>query len=407
MQTAASNSLVLTDSSSLKRFADFETAISHAGFYQQIAARLLGGVHTERAFREIGDRLVVAAEHAHAFRHMNILEEISGILTTTALPRDYQIIGQYYQALCIQSFGRGDLKRAMSLFERVAELAPSTYQGRALISLGANSRNSGDNHSAVSFYSDAIRFISLSGVNDPYSAIHSQKMIAVIGGEDGHHRNAVALLENLFPLARSLRSTQPHVYYDYLNSLAVELCEVGRLEEARNASQIVIGSRFASAYPEWHDTHDDIKVKGLRASRSIIALSTIVDASLSQPTAETSVRPEPFEGGNLVRLPLVDRSERLDAAERPSVSQPARVFSIQAWKEKIARQQNHDPSNRRPRPTASAEKAARLEELEKLTSREVLMKIMDNLGDERVGEEPLRRALIILENLEPDENHGA
>jgi hypothetical protein len=51
-----------------------------------------------------------------------------------------------------------------------------------------------------------------------------------------------------------MRSSQPHVYYDYMNSFAVELCEVGRLEEAKNVSLIVLASPFAPAYPEWRET---------------------------------------------------------------------------------------------------------------------------------------------------------
>ena len=64
MQTAAKINLVLTDSSSLKRFADSETTISYGGFYQLIASGLATGVHKRQVFRELGDRLVMLAEQA-------------------------------------------------------------------------------------------------------------------------------------------------------------------------------------------------------------------------------------------------------------------------------------------------------------------------------------------------------
>ena len=47
--------------------------------------------------------------------------------------------------------------------------------------------------------------------------------------------------------------------FDYLNSLAVELGEVGRKYEARNVIKHVLESPFTIAYPEWLETADDLK----------------------------------------------------------------------------------------------------------------------------------------------------
>lgn len=46
------------------------------------------------------------------------------------------------------------------------------------------------------------------------------------------------------------------------NSLAVELFAVWRLEEAKNVSQIVLASPFASPYPEYRETREEIALKG-------------------------------------------------------------------------------------------------------------------------------------------------
>ena len=59
--------------------------------------------------------------------------------------------------------------------------------------------------------------------------------------------------------------------------------------------------------------------------------------------------------------------------------------------------------NRRA-PATSNEKTARLKEMEKLGTRGMLLGIMEKLGDEHVSDDQLRRALIILEGLEPGEN---
>jgi hypothetical protein len=78
---------------------------------------------------------------------------------------------------------------------------------------------------------------------------------------------------------------------------------------------------------------------------------------------------------------------------------------LKEWEEKMAKQSNDDPQdNNRREPATSKEKTARLKEMEKLGTRGMLLGIMQKLGDEHVSDDQLRRALIILEGLEPGEN---
>lgn len=73
----------------------------------------------------------------------------------------------------------------------------------------------------------------------------------------------------------------------------------------------------------------------------------------------------------------------------------------------MANQSNGDPQDKgRRSPTTGKEKEARLKEMEKLGTRGMLLRTMELLGDERVTDDQLRRALIILEGLEPDEKPG-
>ena len=267
-------SLVLTGFSSLKRFADSLESISHPGFYQQLASDLVTGVHNKQVFAELGDRLVMLAEQSYAFRQLDALEQVSQLLLKLPRSLEYETVGRYYQALSVQRFGRGDIKQAVRTLEYVVENASPTYRAKAMQSLGTNSCYRGDYQSALSLYREAARFASRSNIYDAYATLGSQKMAAVINGLEGNHRGAVALLENLLPPAQSVRSSQPHVYYDYLNSLAVELCEVGRFEEARNISHIVVASPFACAYPEWRETREEIELNERRASRSTVAVGT-------------------------------------------------------------------------------------------------------------------------------------
>lgn len=382
MQTAASNSLVLTDFSSSKRVADSRKGISYAGFYQLIASGLLRGGYAAQVLDDLGNKLVGLAEHSYALRQMETLGLLSQFLVTSPLPTQYETVGQYYQALCIQRLGRGDVEQAAHLLERVAETASTKYRVRALISLAADSFYRGDYQSALSLYGEAGRFAPRDGAYDLYATIHTQKMIAVIGSKDGNHDGAVALLENLFPLAHSMRGAQPHVYYDYMNSLAVELCEVGRLEEAQNVSEIVLASPFARAYPEWHETRQDIELRGLRASRSTVGFShseaEMVDgigsAECSEARMPSSVPAEvaadsvvvskgTAEASNILRFPIHELTAGIGlAAPSSDAKEPARVLMMSERNRTMGRD--------------SSETQAK-QNYEEMDGRQLLLKIME------------------------------
>ena len=73
----------------------------------------------------------------------------------------------------------------------------------------------------------------------------------------------------------------------------------------------------------------------------------------------------------------------------------------------MVKQSNGDPQDQTPRPTTSQEKQAMIKKLGKMTTREKLLRIMAVIGDERVGDDLLLKALIVLEELELDENAGS
>ncbi|MEK6286622.1 MAG: hypothetical protein AABO57_12855 [Acidobacteriota bacterium] len=259
-----------------------------------------------------------------------------------------------------------------------------------MLALGANSLAASDNRTATFFYREAMRIGARDDAFAPATLCFASWMTAVVKAMEGDHRGALADLESMFPLVRLASSVQPYAYYEYLNTLAVELTEAGRLEEARNASRIVLASPFASAYPEWRETRDEIQLKGLRSSRSVVAFGHKI--------------PEP---SNLVRLPLPKPSDSFAIQASPA-SQPARVLSLLEWKTKVPKHSNGDPQDRTaPGPTTDDEKRARLMALAELTTREKLLQIMKMVGDERVGDDQLLKVLIILEGVELKEHQGS
>jgi hypothetical protein len=78
---------------------------------------------------------------------------------------------------------------------------------------------------------------------------------------------------------------------------------------------------------------------------------------------------------------------------------------MKQWKEKIfnsrnARQPGDERRERRPLPITAEEKQTRFAEIPNLGSREVLVRIVDALGDKTMGNDTLRKALMLLEGLE-------
>jgi hypothetical protein len=173
---------------------------------------------------------------------------------------------------------------------------------------------------------------------DPQTFLTSQRNIAVLKSIDGDHRGAFSDLEKLLPLARVVGRWQPYLFYEHLNSLAVELCEVARIEEARNVSRIVLASPFAHAYPEWRETSDEIELRGWRPSRSTVVVTQI--APVTQETNEIK---------NLVTLPTAWRDSPAPASTAES-QPPARVIKFPSRTPSMSEENDKeqlDPSQKR------------------------------------------------------------
>jgi tetratricopeptide (TPR) repeat protein len=356
MQTAARSSLILTDISSLKRFADSTTAISYGRFYQLIRSSLIRGARDEHCFQRLGDRLIDLAEQAHSFRRMDMLEGISEMLTGLRLPGEYGDIGRYYQALCIHKFGLGNVEQALRLLEPLADHAPLKYRAKAMLSMGSMYIRMGDNQLARSLFLEALRAAADNRFFDPLTAVTTHRTIAVLQSMQGDHRRALDDLERISSLVRSVAHWHPQLRDDYLNSLAVELCEVGRLEEAWNVSQTVLASPFAPAYPEWSETNDEIARRSRRASRSVVTLNQWASQGENQIT----------EAGNLVQLVAPQRPD--SAGTRDSVATPAKqrasVVNLLEWKNEVTK-----------RKSISKDRQTRLKELKKLPTEEKIAEI--------------------------------
>ena len=245
-----------------------------AGFYQQ----LLSGIAD---YKQLGSRIVNGLKAAQAFRQVDKVRELSSLLINIPV-KEYQIIAQYYLIWCQCR----ELKYNTASLESIIE-ETRTYKANALTCRGTVEWYKGNNESALYFYNEALR---ASPTISEY--VDLSKAIAVLKAQEGFHNSAIKALENLIPI---IRYAEPVVYYDVLNSYAVELCEVGRLQEAKNISSLAVSSPFGPYYPEWQETYSEVNQK-LHKRRSRVTIST----PESKPKLKT--KPKPIAEPNLAKI---------------------------------------------------------------------------------------------------------
>jgi hypothetical protein len=361
MQTAASVNLGLTDSSSM-RLAETRSQISYGRLYQQFALRLIERASASAYTNRVGNELLAIAGDGYGLRQLHVVEQVVEALLRLPLSSQFASAVRYFEALCV--LRRGELAEARAILEAVAEEAPLAYRSKAMLTLAALSHESGDPESSLVFCVEASRAAASNGWCDPKTLVISQRNIAIHKSLKGDHRGALADLENLFPLVRAVGTSKPYVYYDYLNSLAVELCEAGRLEEALRASEIVIASPYASAYPEWHETRKDISLKAYRTPRSFVAFKY------------SDVRSE-----NVFRLPVPG----IVSPSAISSGGRAKILNYTNWKKKMVK----EPYNNERGGNGADE----------VSDRQMLLKIVELASTDDLPDDALRDMVEALQSI--------
>jgi len=330
----------------------------------------------------LGDKLLPLAEQAYGFRDGERILELSQALLALPLPDEYKSAARYFQALGLRR--RGEIEKGDLALEQIAMESTHRYTARALQSFGAILQDRGDFDSAVKLYVDAGRRAAETGRVD-YMTISflTQRNIAKIMGLNGDNRGALTLLERLSPLARAVGSNYPHAYYDYLNNLAVECGDLGRLEQAAQACRIALSSPFSAAYPEWRETSDEIESKRQRASRSVVAVP------------QRDGGPNLIEEGlgkshNVVHLPVAERIIEETSTDRYAQFTRARVLDFRQRKTAI------EASSRTAPEGITAEQRSRM------TTGEKLIRLMDLISQDETDDETIDRILEAVEQIVPN-----
>jgi hypothetical protein len=307
----------------------FIISSKYAALYQQIHGNISD-------FQRLGQWLTAQAGELQAFRHIEGLKSVADVLINFPL-KEYQLIGQYYLAWCGYREGR-DVR---SDLETVIEQSTS-YRSKALLSLAAV--EAGNYDSEIMLYKAAAKW------GSPSIVAQAARGIAITKAREGSHQRAVKDLENMTAL---IRSSDRISYLQYLNSLACELGEIGRIEEAQNICSILLASPYAFAYPEWRETGKEIALRGYK-SRSSVSI--------------TQANP-----GNLLYIP---EREASDTSIQSELSGPAPVFSLEKWKEeKMVKEPNGETED---------------ENVDEMDDKDLLATLIQIAARDDVDEEKLR-----------------
>jgi hypothetical protein len=279
MQTAANTSRFLTGCSSSVGSPNSEIVVSRGGFLQHIvASQLARTVHSRELFVKLTNELIRLAEQAYNIRDVDALGEVSRILMN--LPVDgARRIGTYYYALAINRKGNRD--EAEGLLETIADDAPMSYRARAIQTLGGNQHDKGQLNEALRFQLEALRMASDRNATDLQTTLLARWEISIIKSLEGDHKGALSDLKSLNPLVCLAAKQKPFFFYAFQVDLAIDLGDLGRLAEAEAALDVALASPYASAYPNWAETRQELAAKRTSATPSVVAISRKREASPS------------------------------------------------------------------------------------------------------------------------------
>jgi tetratricopeptide (TPR) repeat protein len=266
--------------------------------------RLQKGADT---YNELGNRILSQIKAFHAFRQTDSVRELARVLINNPI-KEFQLIGEYYLAWSQLR----EKKYHAQVLENVIEHS-RTFKAQALISRAALEHYQGNFKDALYFYSESFKAKPTAS-----EYVLAAKAIAVIKSIEGFPGSALRDLESLMPV---IKYAEPFPYFDYLNSLAVELGGAGRKSEARNVIKLALASPYALAYPEWHQTGDALKPPGR---------SSIVQG------------PSPASMGKLLSMPPARQAGPVRQGR------PATVISLEQWKKKMI-EENNKPAKDKPK----------------------------------------------------------
>lgn len=258
MQTTANITRFITGNSSRLGFADLKSLINSKETFQRVLfTEFARTENSKKLFTTLANRFIALAEQVYSLRDYHLLEEVALVLINLPLPEAQQI-GLYYQG--ILKYRNGQRDEARIQIEKVADCAPLAYRARAIQSLGGFHHDKGELTEALGLHLEASRLSQEKG-GGLMARMISELRLSYILSDLQDHQRALSKIESSWPLVQQISKQYPYYFYAYHNSLAVELAEVGRFDEAEAACQVALASPFAQTNPEWFETREEIAQK--------------------------------------------------------------------------------------------------------------------------------------------------
>jgi tetratricopeptide (TPR) repeat protein len=281
--------------------------------YQQLLAGVV-------SYEALGRHILTQIEAAQAFRQVERVRELAGILINIPI-KEYQLVAQYYLVWCKCRENYFPIELLENIIDRT-----SIFKVKALSCRGTVEWYKGNNEVAMYFYNEALK---ASPTVSEY--IDLSKAIAVLKSQEGFHKSAIRDLEKLLPITRH---AEPLIYTLFLNTYAIELSLAGRLDEAENASVIAASSPFGPYYPEVQETLFDIRSTRKRPRYIQIKANPVQEIS-DQETALEIYEPDIEPDTNLLmfrgRKPLYSQEPHyspVDAAGDQFTAQQKRSITV-------------------------------------------------------------------------------
>lgn len=264
------------ESSSIRPAISEETSLST----KLVCFELLDTLRFVDSLHGLARRLVRISETAIAWRHIEKIIEASDILSNLPL-EEARHAGAYYRAFALKRIGQRDTARA--LLEQVALVDLTSYQARALQTLGGMEAEEGRLEEARRFYNEAIF---ASGDHHSFPKFLAVQGLIALRGNDGDYRGFLKGLEVSSALVKEAARFHAVYLYSFQANVAYGLAKVGRIDEADAICRIVLESPYASAYHEWVETQQEIEAKR-QASPVLVAIGP---ATVLTPSARPQRR---------------------------------------------------------------------------------------------------------------------
>ena len=209
-------------------------------------------------------QLARIADQAYALRRIKAVELASQIMLALPVSSHAKTVARHYQSLCLYKSGYFEDAREHLDDLLEGELDPR-LRSRALVAKAATYFDVGEIDQSLLLYVEAGQ---VARDCEPSVLMTSLRMAAVIKSIHGDHDHAAADLESLVSIGCRLRDHDS--YCALLNSYAVELGEVGQIEQGLNVASKI--ASFAAIHPEVRETITELQSKLPTRKHSVVVI---------------------------------------------------------------------------------------------------------------------------------------